>query len=79
MGLRGRSFVKKREVRSERRYEELFENLAVYHRSLEVALKIMRIIDDVRHFNRLNKLFHPLPSNISEVLEGGQLKISLDF
>jgi four helix bundle protein len=54
-----------------------YDKLQVYHRSLEIAVKIMRVIDDVRPFRLAEQIVSSsisIPSNIAEGSERGSDK-----
>jgi four helix bundle protein len=70
----------RRETRKDMRNN--FENLTVYHRSLEVAVKIMKVIDDVRPFRLAEQIISSsisIPSNIAEGSERGSSKDFIRF
>ena len=59
-----------------------YENLAVYTRSLEVSVKIMRVIDDIRPYRLAEQMISSsisIPSNIAEGSERGSAKDFIRF
>lgn len=59
-----------------------YENLAVYTRSLEVSVKIMEVIDEVRPFRLAEQILSSsisIPSNIAEGSERGSAKDFIRF
>jgi four helix bundle protein len=54
-----------------------YDKLQVYHRSVDIAVKIMKIIDDVRPFRLAEQIVSSsisIPSNIAEGSERGSDK-----
>jgi four helix bundle protein len=54
-----------------------YDKLQVYHRSVDIAVKIMKIIDDVRPFRLAKQIVSSsisIPSNIAEGSERGSDK-----
>ena len=56
-----------------------FENLAVYHRSLDVAVKIMKVIDDVRPYRLAEQIISSSISISSNIAEGSERGSTKDF
>ena len=56
-----------------------FENLAVYHRSLDVAVKIMKVIDDVRPYRLAEQIVSSSISISSNIAEGSERGSTKDF
>ncbi len=59
-----------------------YENLAIYTRSIEVSVQIMKVIDDVRPFRLAEQIISSsisIPSNIAEGSERGSNKDFIRF
>ncbi len=59
-----------------------YENLAVYTRSLEVSVKIMKVIDDIRPYRLAEQIISSsisIPSNIAEGSERSSVKDFIRF